>query len=85
MITKLTLKLDKDVILRAKEYAAMQRRSLSGIIEAYLQSLSSNSNFEMKEDIEISDFVKSMSGQSGIPADMDYKTQYAEHLNEKYK
>jgi len=39
MDTKLTLKLDKVVIERAKEYATSHNRSLSRIIEFYLQSL----------------------------------------------
>ena len=39
MDAKLTLKLDKDVIDRAKEYASSQNRSLSRLIESYLKSL----------------------------------------------
>lgn len=37
MDAKLTLKLDKNVIEKAKIYAAEQERSLSKIIETYLQ------------------------------------------------
>jgi len=86
MDTKLTLKLDKMVIDRAKEYAATHNRSLSRIIESYLQSLTihddSGSN---KADIQISPFVKSMSSGVQIPADLDYKTDYSNYLTEKYK
>ena len=39
MDTKLTIKLDENVIDKAKEYASSQKRSLSGLIESYLQSL----------------------------------------------
>ena len=39
MDTKLTLKLDKKVIEKAKAYAASNKSSLSRIVEAYLQSL----------------------------------------------
>ncbi len=39
MDTKLTLKLDKQVIDKAKAYAAAQQRSLSRLIEAYLKTL----------------------------------------------
>jgi hypothetical protein len=39
MDTKLTLKLDKYVIDSAKEYASSHKRSLSGLIEAYLKTL----------------------------------------------
>lgn len=85
MTTKLTLKLDRDVILKAKEYAASQHRSLSGIVEGYLQSLNSTHGTGENTDIEISDFVKSMSANAGMPGDLDYKVQYFEHLEEKYK
>jgi hypothetical protein len=39
MDTKLTLKLDKFVIDKAKDYATTHKRSLSRIIESYLRSL----------------------------------------------
>ena len=39
MDNKLTLKLNKDVIDKAKEYAKTHQRSLSRIIESYLKSL----------------------------------------------
>ena len=83
MNTKLTLKLDKNVIEKAKIYAAEQERSLSKIIESYLQVITSN---EKSEEIEITPFVKSISvGNGEIPADLDYKKEYYEHLLEKYK
>ena len=37
MDTKLTLKLDKTVIEKAKEYAESHQKSLSRMIESYLQ------------------------------------------------
>jgi predicted HicB family RNase H-like nuclease len=37
MKSKLTLTLDKDVIKKAKEYAATQERSLSNLVESYLK------------------------------------------------
>jgi hypothetical protein len=38
------------------------------------------------EEIEITPFVKSISiGKGEIPADLDYKKEYYEHLLEKYK
>jgi len=42
MDTKLTLKLDKEVINRAKRYAESKRISLSKLIESYLQLLTKN-------------------------------------------
>ena len=84
MNTKLTLKLDKDVIEKAKEYAASHKRSLSKMIESYLQSLIKDSN-DVEGDIEISPFVKSMVTGVELEPDLDYKKEYGHHLSEKYK
>ena len=86
MDTKLTLKLDKIVIEKAKKYASLQKRSLSRIIESYLKSLSIQEDSIDKNEIQISPFVKSMrSSGVNIPADLDYKTEYSNYLTEKYK
>lgn len=82
MDTKLTLKLNKDVIEKAKEYATNKQMSLSRIIEAYLQSLTSENEIS---DLEISPFVKSISTGVEIPSDLDYKKEYSDFLMEKYK
>ncbi|MCB0497077.1 MAG: hypothetical protein KDC79_13135 [Cyclobacteriaceae bacterium] len=82
MDTKLTLKLNQRVIEKAKKYASNKKVSLSRIIEAYLQSLTSeveNSNFD------ISPFVKSIATGVEISADLDYKKEYSDYLMEKYK
>jgi len=89
MDAKLTLKLDKAVIESAKEYAALQKRSLSRIIESYLRSLllseDTVTDTDAKEEIEISPFVRSMSTGIKIPTDFDYKSEYTNYLIEKYK
>jgi hypothetical protein len=84
MDTELTLKLDKEVIESAKKYAETQKRSLSEIIESYLQSLV-NQESKDEDEITISPFVKSMSSGVHIPADLDYKAEYSKHLSDKYK
>jgi len=85
MDTKLTLKLDKFVIERAKEYASTNKRSLSRIIESYLKSLVIRNKNSDEPDIEISPFVKSMSTGVKIPTDFDYKSELLKHLIEKHK
>lgn len=85
MDTKLTLKLDKFVIDQAKEYAATHKRSLSRIIEAYLKSLIKPTNSDGDDDFEISPYVKSMSTGVNIPADLDYKSDYLNHMADKHK
>jgi len=85
MDAKLTLKLDKIVIDKAKEYAASHKRSLSRMIESYLKSLIDNDPSDLKDVIEISPFVKSMSTGVKIPADFDYKKEYGDYVAGKYK
>ena len=85
MDTKLTLKLDKFVIEQAKVYASSHKRSLSRIIESYLRSLINRDKDDNESDIEISPFVKSMSTGVNIPADLDYKSEFLNHLIEKHK
>jgi hypothetical protein len=85
MDTKLTLKLDKYVIDRAKDYASSQKRSLSRLIESYLKSLIDTDKTEMKDDIEISSFVKSLQTGVKIPVNLDYRNVYGDYLAEKYK
>ncbi|MEH6515003.1 MAG: DUF6364 family protein [Maribacter arcticus] len=82
MDTKLTLKLNQQIIEKAKEYASDKKLSLSRIVEAYLQSLTSEKN---EADFEISPFVKSIATGISIPTDLDYKEGYSDYLMEKYK
>jgi len=82
MDTKLTLKLNKGVIEKAKKYASNKKMSLSRIIEAYLQSLTSENE---NSEFEISPFVQSIATGVEIPADLDYKQEYSDFLMEKYK
>jgi len=84
MDTKLTLKLDKDIIEKAKSYASAKNRSLSAIVESYLKALTSDSK-ENFEEIEITSFVRSMSSKSSLPADLDYKKELRDYYSEKYK
>ena len=85
MDAKLTLKLDKLVIDKAKEYASSHKRSLSRMIESYLKSLIDKNSNESEDNFEISPFVKSMQTGVKIPADFDYKNAYDDYLTEKYK
>ena len=82
MDTKLTLKLDQEIIEKAKHYASEKKISLSRIVENYLNSLTSD---KTNNDIQISPFVKSLSSGIKIPADYDYKKDRADYLEQKYK
>ena len=81
MDTKLTIKLDNDVISRAKRYAQQRKTSLSKMIESYLDSVTKP---ESDDDIEITPLVKSLSGVISLPEDYDYKKDRTEYLIRKY-
>jgi len=86
MDTKLTVKLNKEVIDRAKVYASSHNQSLSRIIELYLQSLVLQEGMDAdKEKIEITAFVKSMSSGVHLPVDIDAKKEYSTYRLEKYR
>ena len=82
MDTKLTLKLDQEIIEKAKLYASDKKLSLSRLIENYLNSLTSD---QTNNDLQISPFVKSLSSGISIPADYDYKKERADYVDQKYK
>jgi hypothetical protein len=83
METKLTLRLNEHVIQRAKMYARSHKISLSKMIEAYLDSVT-RQNVEEKKT-SITPLVKSLSGVIDLPADFDYKNEYRDFLEKKYK
>lgn len=82
METKLTLRLNDDVIERAKNYARSHKMSLSKMIESYLDSITKQKEEEKK--IAITPLVKSLSGVINLPVDYD-KKEYRDYLEEKYK
>jgi hypothetical protein len=81
MDTKLTLRLRKSVIERAKQYAQNHRISLSKMIESYLESITA----QKAKSAEISPLVESLSGVIHLDNDFDYKNDYSNYLTEKYK
>ena len=81
MNTKLTLRLNNDVIQRAKNWARKNKTSLSKMIESYLNSLT----IQKSKDIEITPLVESLSGIIELPENYDYKKEYTDHISEKYK
>ena len=85
MDAKLTLKLDKYVIDKAKQYASSHKRSLSRMIESYLKTLIDKETPQSDSDIEISPYIKSMRTGIKLPTDYDYKKVYGDYLAQKYK
>jgi hypothetical protein len=84
MNTKLTLRLNDNVIERAKVYARNHNISLSKMIESYLDRLTKQ-NEEEKKEVSITPLVESLSGVIELPANFDYKKEYRDYVEEKYQ
>jgi hypothetical protein len=81
METKLTIRLRKNVVDKAKDYAFQHKTSLSKMVENYLEAIVSEK--DKKEDI--TPLVESLSGVIHIKDDIDYQSQYSDFLANKYK
>lgn len=81
MDTKLTLKLNEDIIEKAKEYAKAKKTSVSDLVENYLQKLTDNKGSHKS----ITPLVKSLSGIISLPKNYNDKKDYTAYLTNKYK
>ncbi len=84
MDANLNLKLDAEVIRKAKAYAKNKDQSLSDLVENLLSAVVNEPQARYGKD-EITPFVKSMMYGGSLPADLDYKEEYYNYLKEKYK
>jgi hypothetical protein len=80
METKLTIRLKKNVIDLAKQYATEHDTSLSRLIENYLSAITG----EKKSPDDISPLVRSLTGVIGAAAPDHAEEKYHKHLEEKY-
>lgn len=78
MQTKLTLRMDEELIRKAKEYSARRGKSISGIVADYFAAIA----VEPPGEQELSPRVRSLVGT--IRGDAD-ESQYRKHLQEKHK
>ncbi|MBR2649064.1 MAG: hypothetical protein IKD55_09505 [Sediminibacterium sp.] len=79
MTTKLTLTVEKDVIERAKSYAKDSGRSLSELIEQYLDTITQENRTQ-----SISPRLKKLVGAVTLPKDFDEKKELQNYLEEKH-
>lgn len=77
MTTKLTLTIDKSVIQRAKDYAKKTGRSLSELIESYLELITKSEDMSPK--------LKKLFGAVNIPSDLEHKTEVRKIMEQKDK
>ncbi len=80
MTTKLTLTVEKDVIEKAKSYAKSTGRSLSDIIENYLESLIEENNSSKK----LSPKLKKIVGSVKLPKNFDEKKELKNYYDNKH-
>ena len=81
LVTKLTLKLDADIIQEAKIYAKESNTSLSKLIENYLSALTIKNQKKRK----VNPIVKSLTGIISLDDKKDYQESYTKYLIDKYK
>lgn len=81
MNTKLTLKLDKNAIERAKYYAQKTNQSLSSLVQNYFNFISEK--YEINEN-DISPVVQELSGIIELDNNFAHKKEYQNHIMEKY-
>ena len=80
MTTKLTLTIEKSVIEKAKTYAKETGRSLSEMIESYLENLVDENNSKEK----ISPKLKKIVGSVNLPKDFDEKKEKRTYFEDKH-
>ena len=85
MKTKLTLNIESAVITKAKRKASDKNRSLSEIVEEYLQQFSNGSSLKKPSTRKktITQRIKELTRPIQI-SDRDLKKEWHKHLDEKY-
>jgi len=81
MNTKLTLKLNKKAIDKAKKYARKNKKSLSVMVENYFNLIADN---ETPIENNISPNVLELSGIISLHENINIKEIYGRNIEEKY-
>lgn len=79
MTTKLTLTVEKEVIERAKSYAKHSGRSLSELIEQYLDAITRETTHDT-----VSPKLKKIVGSVKLPKHFDEKKELQSYLEKKH-
>jgi hypothetical protein len=80
MTTKLTLTVEESTIKKAKSYAKQTGRSLSELIESYLETLTE----EPTNKNRLSSKLKIIAGAVKLPADFDEKRELNAYFKKKH-
>ncbi len=79
MTTKLTLTVEKSIILRAKSYAKNTGRSLSELIENYLETITQESREE-----RLSPKLNKIVGSVKLPKNFDQEKELRSYFETKH-
>ena len=79
MITKLTLTVEKSTIEKAKSYAKNTGRSLSELVEKYLESITLEENTN-----KLSSNLKKIVGSVKLPADFNEEEELRSYFERKH-
>jgi macrodomain Ter protein organizer (MatP/YcbG family) len=79
MTTKLTLTVEKTIIERAKSYAKKTGRSLSELIESYLENIT-----EENYNSDLSPKLKKLIGSVKLPEDFDEEKELRSAVEKKH-
>ena len=79
MTTKLTLTIEKSIIVRAKSYAKHTGRSLSELIENYLETITQEGGEE-----KISPKLNKIVGSVKIPKNFDQEKELRSYFESKH-
>ncbi|MEX2231251.1 MAG: DUF6364 family protein [Cyclobacteriaceae bacterium] len=82
MTTKLTLTVEKKIIDRAKQYAQKTGRSLSDLVESYLDNITST---EAEPVNELPEDIKKLFGSVKIPLGLNHKKEIRKILANRKK
>jgi formiminotetrahydrofolate cyclodeaminase len=79
MVTKLTLTVEKEVIERAKSYAKSNGRSLSELVENYLESITQD-----LDENELSPKLQKIVGAVKLPKTFDEAQELRTYFEDKH-
>ncbi len=79
MVTKLTLTVEKSTIEKAKSYAKNTGRSLSELVEKYLESITLEDNTQ-----KLSSNLKKIVGSVKLPDDFNEEEERRSYLERKH-
>ena len=82
MTTKLTLTVEKKIIDRAKQYAQKTGRSLSDLVESYLDNIT---RAESEPINELPEDIKKLFGSVKIPLELNHKKEIRKILSNRKK